>query len=108
MKAVDYVEQFREARRNPPLRSTIYEGVPKEEDGPADLVDAIALLCRNLMREAQKIIRDRRVQLPESTGAVMREQIEKSRAIARRLDGEVPDSFFMIFLRNEYPDLFKE
>lgn len=107
MKAAEYADRFREARRVPPLRSTIYSDVPKAEDKPADLADLIVMLCRDLMREAQKIIKDRRIQLPESTGAVVREQIEKSRAIARRLDGEIPDRFFVIFLENEYPDLFK-
>ena len=106
MKAAEYAERFREARRNPPLRASIYDDVPIGEDGPADFSDVVIMICRDLMREAQAIIKARRAQLPDACGAVVREQYEKSRAIARRLAGEVPDEFFMAFLKAQHADAF--
>ena len=105
MKAVEYAARYHEVMKNPPLRSTIYDGVPKAEDGPADRIDVLSMICRDLAREAQQIMKDRRVQLTESHGAVMREQVEKSRVIARKIGGWVPEDFFLTFLKVQFPDV---
>lgn len=106
MKAAEYVQRFRDAMKNPPKVSTIYDGVPANEDAPADRTDVLVLICRDLTREAKEIMTARKAQCPDALGAVMREQVEKSRAIARRLADEgVPEGFYMKFLEIEFPDL---
>jgi len=85
VKAASYAIRIRESLASPPLVSTIYEGVPPEEDRPADPTDVAMWACLELLKEAKALQLARQATTPQALGACVYEQDEKWRAILRRL-----------------------
>ena len=85
MKADDYARLARELLAKPPLRSTIFDGVPKEHDGPVDASDVACEIARMLATEAAPLAKARRVHRKEAVGAILKELRQRWLAICDRM-----------------------
>lgn len=86
MKADDYVKIAREMLEKPPLRSTIWKGMPPEEEGPADESDIVCEVIRRILSEVKPLADARRVNTEAGIVAIMKELRQKWFAICDRMN----------------------
>lgn len=85
MKADEYVKVARELMANPPLRSTIWENMPPEEEGPASEEDIVFEILRRLMCEVKTIADSRKANSDDAIVSIMKELRQKWFAICSRI-----------------------
>ena len=86
MKADDYCKLAHEMLASPPLRSTIWKGMPPEEDGPADEMDIVFEILRRILSEVKPIADARKAKTDEAILSIMKELRQKWLAICGRMN----------------------
>ncbi len=86
MKADEYVKIARELLANPPLRSTIWSGMPPEEEGVADEEDIVFDILRRLLSEVKLLADARKANTDEAIVSIMKELRLRWYAICDRMN----------------------
>lgn len=86
MKADDYAKAARELLAAPPLRSTIFVGVPPEEDGPSDAADIAIEIARRILSEAPAIAKARHAETDGAIRSIMLELRQRWNAVCDRMN----------------------